>query len=54
MVWVFAVLLMVKGFDLPAIYREFGKTDIDEESDFLFAEFLFKQRHKMETNKREI
>jgi CMP-N-acetylneuraminic acid synthetase len=28
--------------------------DIDEELDFLFAEFLFKQRHKMETNKHEI
>ncbi len=28
--------------------------DIDEESDFLFAEFLFKQRYKMETNKHEI
>lgn len=28
--------------------------DIDEESDFLFAEFLFKQRQKMEANKREI
>jgi CMP-N-acetylneuraminic acid synthetase len=29
-------------------------TDIDEESDFIFAEFLFKQRHKMETNQLEI
>lgn len=28
--------------------------DIDEELDFLFAEFLFKQRYKMETNKHEI
>jgi len=28
--------------------------DIDEELDFLFAEFLFKQRQKMEVNKREI
>jgi len=29
-------------------------TDIDEESDFIFAEFLFKQRQKMETNQPEI
>ena len=28
--------------------------DIDEELDFLFAEFLFKQRQKMEANEREI
>ncbi len=28
--------------------------DIDEELDFLFAEFLFRQRQKMEANKREI
>ena len=28
--------------------------DIDEELDFLFAEFLFMQRQKMEANKREI
>lgn len=28
--------------------------DIDEELDFLFAEFFFKQRQKMEVNKREI
>lgn len=28
--------------------------DIDEETDFIFAEFLFRQHYKMETNKREI
>jgi CMP-N-acetylneuraminic acid synthetase len=28
--------------------------DIDEEFDFTFAEFLFRQHQKMETNKREI